>query len=146
MEKTLFKFCLVFILVFFFFKLEAQNYEYTYDNNGNRIHRQIVELKNIQSNSNKTDSTPAIQKDKLGEMVINVLPNPTQGKLMVNITNLPDAAKGSITIWDLQGKKINGLDAILASNVVDLSAQAKGSFIMVIIINGKRSEWKIIKQ
>jgi hypothetical protein len=146
MKSLLFKISLCIAILFLTFKTFAQNYEYSYDNNGNRITRQIVQLKNMQANNNKTDSTPAIQQDKLGEMVINVLPNPTQGKLMVNISNLPDAPKGSITIWDLQGKKINEQDAILASNVVDLYAQARGSFIMVIIINGKRSEWKIIKQ
>lgn len=77
------KIILLLLAILYSLNLSAQNYEYDYDNNGNRIHRQIVELKNMQANNNLTDSTPAIQKDKLSEMDISVLTKSTQDKLVI---------------------------------------------------------------
>jgi hypothetical protein len=126
--------------------LNAQTtYGYAYDNAGNRYLRHVVELRNMQANHNG-DSVALKETAKLGEMQINVMPNPTVGKLQINITNLPDNAEGGITVWDVHSKELVKQEGIYANNPIDLSKQPKGVYLMQIRVGKERSEWKVVKK
>lgn len=136
---------LIFIITCISNVLIAQTtFNYTYDNAGNRVLRQVVELRSMQSNNN--DSTALQESATLGEMQINVMPNPTAGMLQINISNLPANAEGGITLWDLQSKEILKQTGIFANNPINLSQQPKGTYLMQIRVGKQRSEWKVVKE
>jgi hypothetical protein len=125
--------------------LSAQTtFNYTYDDAGNRVLRQVVELRSMQSNSN--DSIALQESTTLGEMQISIMPNPTAGLLQINISNLPANAEGGITLWDLQSKEILKQTGIFANNPINLSQQPKGTYLMQIRVGKQRSEWKVVKE
>ncbi len=137
---------LIIIVVWFCFKLHAQaTYEYTYDNAGNRTARHVVVLRSMQT-SGSNDSTALQETAMLGEMQIGVMPNPTAGKLQIDITNLPENAEGGIIVWDLQSKEMLKQEGIYANNSIDLNGQPKGIYLMQIRVGNKKSEWKVVKE
>ena len=121
-------------------------YEYGSDNAGNRVLRQVVELRHTLTNNNtNSDSAAVPQNATLGSMQISIMPNPTEGNLQINISNLPEQAQGSITVWDLNSKEIYRQQTVYATNKIDLSQNPKGIYLMQIQVNGKKSEWKVVK-
>ncbi len=128
------------------FRLQAQiTYEYAYDNAGNRILRHLVEVRHVQTPGH-SDSVATPVEAALGEMQINVMPNPTTGDLQIAISKLPQEAQGGITVWDLQSKEICRQEGIYATNRIDLSKQPKGVYLMQIRVGSKKSEWRIVKE
>jgi len=83
--------------------------QYTYDAAGNRIKREIKFIKSsdpVDNNSassliadaddpENNDVKTTVFSDKFGEQVVNIYPNPTKGKLEINIENMT-AENGSI--------------------------------------------------
>jgi hypothetical protein len=126
--------------------LSAQTtYGYDYDNTGNRILRHVIVIPNRNMQVNK-DSAMLQENASLGEMQINVMPNPTDGKLQISITNLPENAEGGIKVWDLQSKEMLRQDGIFTNNPIDMSGQPKGIYLMQIRVGNKKSEWKVVKE
>jgi len=139
-------------------------YHYTYDDNGNRVSREevIILSKTAPTDSivRKTDSTAvaataeAAQQDQqkpasesmLGEQKVTVFPNPTSGQLQIDITNFIEGSKGYILATDMQGRVIYKIENINATNIVNLSSQAKGNYTLKLVINNTSKEWVIIKE
>jgi hypothetical protein len=121
-------------------------YEYVYDNAGNRVLRHIIVIPPAKSMQANKDSAALQENVALGEMQINVMPNPTVGRLQINITNLPENAEGGIIVWDLQSKELLRQEGIYANNPIDLSKQPKGIYLMQIRVGNKKSEWKVVKE
>lgn len=118
---------------------------FTYDAAGNRKTREIVLGK---SSAAISDSTSIIEpvSELMDEMKITIYPNPTQGKLSVEITNMPQDAAGEITIHDIEGKLMQKMKDLKTLSKLDLSTYPTGMFILSIRIGQKVSEWKIIKE
>ena len=117
-------------------------WEYTYDNAGNRTRRQVVEMRKHQAGQ-PADSTPTVQT--LAEMEVGIMPNPVAGALKVVIANLPQYATGFLRVMDLQSHVIYYTEVIAAENRIDLSAQPAGAYILQVNVNGKKAEWKVVK-
>jgi hypothetical protein len=119
---------------------------FTYDAAGNRIQREI--WFKIKSSETNVDSTIAIRPftDYLDEMKITIYPNPTQGRLSVEISNMPKDKTGEITLHNMEGKRLQYLRSLETVNRFDLSTYPMGVYIFRITVGKKVSEWKIIKQ
>ena len=129
--------CLICVLPSF-----AQSFDFTYDKAGNRVHREMVEMKSMQS----TDTAVVPLNSQWGEMKITLSPNPTAGILGVEIINLPAEVKGGFQLFNLQGAIVLERSGVEASNPLDLSGLPKGQYILVLLVNEQRKEWGVVKQ
>ncbi len=121
----------------------SQTYiRYEYDDAGNRIVRKVV---SIRSSGSSTDIAEEVEQDKIDEFNISIFPNPTQGNLNVNIDGLNEE-KSSILVYDLNGREIFSVNELKSENLIDITRQPSGTYIMIINIDDKRSQWKIMKE
>ncbi len=123
----------------------SQTYEYSYDNSGNRIKRQVVQLKNA-TIAPSNDFDQKILDEKLGERTIKVYPNPTKGQLKVEISDLEQSSKIQIHVLNLSGLLVENQNVTSTLTVINLHNQPAGAYIMRIISGQSISEWKIIKE
>ena len=140
------KFLILFLVIVLHSSLMAQTKVcYTYDNSGNRTSQSTSCGKSTPATPDSTLKSQPIA-ETLGEIKISIYPNPTQGQLLVNITNLPPATQGEITLYDLTGKLLFKQNTIQESTLFDLSNQPKGIYIVGIRAGDKLGRWKVIKQ
>lgn len=124
--------------------IHADRILYTYDASGNRVqsNREII----IRSDSLAQDSDRLPRHHELSLHKITIHPNPTYGKLGVEITGTESLAGASITIYSPSGSIVyqdNELDVV---NEIDLTQCPNGVYILIIrMANGEASNWKIIK-
>jgi hypothetical protein len=123
----------------------AQNKRcFTYDENGNRTSR-IICFKNPLTKSDTSLKKHSLY-DNLGKMKITLSPNPTKGQLIIEVINLPENAKGSITIADASGKILQELSSLKSTNTLDLSSQSSGMYFLRIRAGDEVSQWKVLKE
>ncbi len=114
---------------------------YAYDNAGNRVERTIILTKSAQAED------PGYFKEELGEQIIKIYPNPTDGQFAVEIINVSDKVSGKFYLYDIKGgllekKEINSERRI----EFDLSDKAVGVYLLKIHLGENVSTWKIIKK
>ena len=141
----------------------AQDIEYTYDAAGNRYTRKVIppmenaimEDKGINNSqaeetSNETETTeqeePEVYKDLVAEKQLNIYPNPTRGRLKIDMLNYDPDVQGSIQVFGINGRLVQNKNQLNTSIEIDITNEPAGSYIMIIIIGNEKSEWKIIKQ
>jgi hypothetical protein len=142
--------------------LNAQSFKatYTYDANGNRVSASVIylslksaKLDSAQSDSVKLDLNQKISNDRLLDSLDNfnvrVFPNPTQGELLIEITgtspNEFTKQGNTIKLLNYNGQLIYDINQVTSYNTVDLTPLIKGTYILVLYINGKTKPYKIIK-
>lgn len=121
----------------------AQNVKYSYDSAGNRIKREIV--MNTKS-SYKEASTAEYFSEMLSEKNIRIYPNPTKGKLKIEIANYDNSDRCIIRIVNASGQQILSTQSTSRWIELDISSRANGIYILYISLNKKESTWKIIKK
>lgn len=127
--------------------LPAQNrIRYSYDASGNRIKREIV-LSQAQS---RTVANPQKEvkplSEKLAEQTIRFYPNPTKGKITIAISGDTEKLSGDVKIFAANGKCVATEKITTATILFDLSDQPAGNYILKMVLNGKSTTWKIIKE
>ena len=145
---------ILFLLLFLSNIAFSQQYSYEYDNAGNRISRKYVKIKkkvNMEVDSLLyNDSIVAKEdmegyKDAIGDKEIRIFPNPTKGKLRVEISNIEDGDIIILKVFDLQGREIYSNEK-LSNYDIDLSNYENGVYLLDIILNNEKSYWKIVKE
>jgi len=149
---------ILFLLLFLSNVAFSQQYSYEYDNAGNRISRKYVDLKkklNLQEDSLLIDSLyndsiiakedMDVYKDNIGDKEISIFPNPTKGKLWVEVSNIEDGDIIILKVFDLQGREIYSNEK-LSNYDIDLSNYENGVYLLDIILNNEKSYWKIVKE
>ena len=137
----------------------AQSISYDYDDAGNRIARKTIGVKRLvellplnatvkfnTSNQEVNITEPEVYNDLLAEKQIKIYPNPTRGKLALEIVNYNLDDNGSIQIFDIGGRLIKNVTNLKNWLEIDITNQPPGSYIMIIVIGNEKSEWKVIKQ
>lgn len=143
---------------------------YTYDANGNRLSDSAIYLQTSTKSAEIPISQITNDSATLADSVnvpkqgwdnpvygpslngfdIKVYPNPTHGVLMVEVSTTGSqqlSASGNvIAVWDLQGRQVINTALLKNTNVVDLSQNGFGTYILKMGINGQTKEYKIIKQ
>lgn len=122
----------------------ADRIQYTYDASGNRIYSSRANRNRTDSLAQDSDRLP--RHHELSLHKITIYPNPTYGKLGVEITGTESLTGASITIYSPSGSIVyqdNELDVV---NEIDLTQCPNGVYILIIrMANGEASNWKIIK-
>ena len=124
---------------------------FSYDDTGNRTLRSIsVPAANLVEKSAIIDTINFAKQhvfdDKLGDQLIKIYPNPTHGKLKVDIIGYDLTQATAINVYNISGSLILQRKPAKETEDIDLTGYPNSTYIMRIIINGKVSEWKIIKQ
>ena len=146
-------FCLRFLLIcvvfgFGYQSISAQNtIYYSYDDNGNRVTRSIA----LKKSSAVTDSAyeeteKEIFKDEIGEIHISIYPNPTKGNLVVEVSGTSTEALIEYGIYSATGTILKKQIVSDPQFNIDFTNQPCGMYILKLNIEGKISEWKIIKE
>ena len=134
---------LAFVLALLCFTATAETVEYGYDACGNRISRQIV-LRGNKSLST-TDTQEDFSEEQLGAVQVKISPNPTYGQLKVALQG-EEEIRGTIEVYNIQGRKVAQVQSVEASNMIDISAEPSGIYLMKLRVNDENSTWKIIKK
>ena len=126
--------------------INSQAIKFTYDVSGNRETREkVVTL--IKSSEFEEEDEVEVFDDLIGEYSITIYPNPTNGILRVDISGGKIPNEANICLYNSTGGIIWNLKSISNSNMVDISSQPAGVYIMHISIDIKNiSTWKIIKE
>lgn len=106
---------------------------------------------NIKNNSTGCSSDTAVTitvidctsiYELAGRADIRISPNPTDGKLTVN---LPAQLSGEIIITDLSGRIVYRADAMEGDNLLDLGGAARGVYLLQLTDRPGRN-WKLVKE
>ena len=130
----------------------SKTVNFSYDANGNRIHRWVTILKIA-----PTDSIDSIHQDSLiknnitnlhysSTQKISIFPNPTQGLLDLKITGMKDGETAEYVFVSLTGQELLRKKTGSAITPIDIRSFAPGTYIVNILVGEKREIWKIIKQ
>jgi hypothetical protein len=119
------------------------NFEFGYDNAGNRISRAIVTLKSATVQDGLTAINPI--EEKIGFTTTRIYPNPTKGLLHLEIsTEINQSAY--YTVHDINGKLILKNNSFQNQTDVNLSLHPAGIYILRVFIGTDSKEWKVIKE
>ena len=137
---------------------EITSITYTYDAAGNRQTRTISVKKinekdslnllgNVGDNINESLQTNNATEliDQLGNKEITIYPNPTEGLLKVNITNLENS-KGYIKLYGVNGSEVLKINTLKESNEVDISDKVNGVYVMEVWVEGEKRAYKVVKR
>ncbi len=121
---------------------QADSISYSYDANGNRV----TLLNNGMNRSNPTDETERKPgSESLGQHRITIYPNPTDGRISVEITGSGSLEESAITVYGIMGNMVYNDSEIDVENEIDLTTCPDGMYILVIKIGSDIGIWKIIK-
>lgn len=119
------------------------NFEFGYDNAGNRISRAIVTLKSANIENGLSATNPV--EDKIGLTTTRIYPNPTKGLLHLEISS-EIIQEACYTVHDINGKLIIQNGSFQNNTDIDLSQNPAGIYILRVSIGTESKEWKVIKE
>ncbi|MFV0268914.1 MAG: T9SS type A sorting domain-containing protein [Draconibacterium sp.] len=134
-----------FLSTFISLSTYSQSVSYYYDDAGNRIER-VISLKSAKITSDQSSQNQDLVEDIFLEHEIKIYPNPTEGKLSVNIENAQKLEGGEVIITGINGEVLIQKKITTSLMHFDLSGKSAGLYLMKIRFNGELTTWKIIKQ
>jgi hypothetical protein len=126
--------------------------EYEYDAAGNRTARRVLILQKTSSTlghksaNNDSEGNEPILIDEIEDIRLKVYPNPTTSIVHINIEQVDLLQNGSIHIYNTIGTHIKSQSINSLNTSIDLSSYPSGIYLITIMINGKETKWKIIKE
>lgn len=151
--------CLLLIslmLMNYAYSQKSQVVEFIYDDSGNRIMRQIIELKDndnipkdsiqITNNWDFIDTTTLKYTEMINNISITIYPNPNGGMFKVVLENTEKNTEASLYLHSLSGSLVFQKKPIKQVTDVDIRNYENGTYILTIIVNHKKKTWKVIKQ
>ena len=136
------------LLISFCPMLQAQTQDtiaYRYDAAGNRISRTIL-LSTISAPAPLEKEQPVVYTEVFADIQLKIYPNPTDGLVKVEISNLPEGQTAQIRLYALSGQLITTYNNVYKAADINLSGQPAGVYVMNITAGEYRTEWKIIKR
>ena len=123
---------------------------YSYDLNGNRIHRWVTVLKLQQDSSTiqKDSATKAIHDAEVRHLKdeVAIYPNPTMGILDVKITGMKAGETSQCVFYALSGKELLRKELSGTISRVDINSFPPGTYIVSLILyDGRVEKWKVGK-
>lgn len=150
MKKTFFV-CLIFMMGWSACGQTPMARKYEYDKAGNRIVRKVLYLKipsEILSEpaSRTVMESPEFLVDEFEGIKVKIFPNPTTSIAHVQIENPLENEQGTIMLYNLSGSLLSVIPVLSNDVRIDLSHLPSGTYLAHILINAKKTTWKIIKE
>ena len=118
---------------------------YRYDAAGNRISRTIV-MSSRSAPAPPVEEQPVVYTEVFSDIQLKIYPNPTDGLLKVEISNLPEGQTAEIWLYSMSGQLITSFKDVNDAVSINISGQPAGVYVMNIVAGEYRTEWKIIKR
>ena len=128
------------------FPLMSQIISFEYDQSGNRILREVIYLKTIDTENSDTSDYKSHQAEYLDNSIITISPNPNGGKFNVKVSSSNSKGKFEIYVHTIIGAQIYENKNASNLNEIDISKCENGTYILTLILGEERKSWKIIKQ
>lgn len=123
---------------------QTKVFNFTYDSSGNRTERRLIQLKSSFIEDESLTEKQVILEDELYGHDIKIYPNPTKGRITINISGVENDAV-HLLIYNAQGSLIKQMQFKGPASTVDLSQQPDGIYVLKILIGAFHTEWKIVK-
>lgn len=133
------KYLITILILLISITIQSQTITYSYDACGNRISREIILSRSIETSEKSFE-------EKLSENTIIIYPNPTEGILKIEIKERGQTGNQSITVYDSNGGLIRNTAITSSITEIDLSNCANGIYVLIISYNNETSTWKILKK
>lgn len=156
--KTLFYQILTTVLIFISGAVSAQEtVSFGYDATGNRTSRTII-LEEMKTERENLSDTSFIKQSeikendvykystKISDRTISIYPNPNGGMFKVSIEGGAAELNGHIQLHTLNGNPVFDEPALQPETNVDITGQPNGTYILTIIIDGRKEVWKVVKR
>ena len=126
--------------------------QYTYDNNGNRLTRTVID--NFTITLGKTGITDTLQSKKYvpitnvsNDFKINVWPNPTTSTISIGLqsTDLKQKQEFEYVVTSITGSLLLQNKVFTNNTELDLSGLNNGIYLLKLIANNKTYIYKILK-
>ncbi len=115
---------------------------YEYDDAGNRTKRQTIVLNKAGENLEETN-----QEDNIAQIGnITIYPNPTEGKLVIQIEANANALQAQLKLYDMNGRLLIDKNTSGSLTHLDLRAYTPAVYMLRISSGNKKTEFKVIKK
>ena len=130
---------------------------YEYDASGNRTVRRVltIETKSMQVSTDSANwgqesfdkpEEDIFYTERLGNIQLNIFPNPTSETVTVRIENSGEFKNGTLQLCMPNGQLLREYSINSSEFTIDLSNYVKGVYLLKLQINQHSDTWKIIKQ
>ena len=119
-----------------------------YDADGNMSSRTVVMLKSasfVSEEEAEEEFLTEIVTAELGKQKITVYPNPTRGRILVEIQPLNYDETNVMRLFNSQGQLIETVQIASEQTPLEITGSA-GVYLLDVHLGGSISKWKIIKQ
>lgn len=137
--KRLFLLVMLMMNVITIIAQKSVQYTYGYDATGNRINCAVIEFSDRNGLSDNIEKDFYI--DDNGEMLI--YPNPTKG--ILKFESKYGYAMEGCQLFDFNGRKLQDYNLKSTEGTIDLSIYSKGIYFLVVRVNNKNFNYKIVK-
>ena len=86
------------------------------------------------------------QNEQIGERTLTIYPNPTYGLVRVEISGDASEKPINIMLSDMSGKALQSFSTANMNFDVDITSYPQGNYLLIMIIDNKKSTWQIIKK
>jgi hypothetical protein len=125
----------------------AQTVEFAYDEAGNRISRTLMlPAPGLRAGETEPDATPVLEEQLDPDLQVKIYPNPTEGLLQVEFSGMEAGETAQLALFGLNGEKLLQTTATYLLTPVDMSEYPAGVYLLRLIIRGKPTDYKIVKQ
>jgi hypothetical protein len=127
----------------------AQDVQFIYDNNGNRIHQEVMTLKSSISTEIGETIVDAISRiiqieDNFFEIII--FPIPLQNVLNISVSGDLPSGENKVELFTVSGVSIYSGEIRNNLNQLDFSQFSSGIYFLTITAGKETDSWKIVKQ
>lgn len=119
---------------------ECQNIRFSYDDAGNRIKREVIQVEGV--NEQDKEMQKFLKGDRIDKNV-SVTANKYTDAIHIAIKDENFAGPYDIDIYDIAGYKMLGTKAATCIYDADISHLPDGLYIVVVTYQGKTNAWKI---
>jgi hypothetical protein len=122
----------------------GQDVSFDYDADGNMEFRYVVELRSS-AQSTEEEETTGVVTSEIPNGKIVIYPNPTKGKITIDITPIVPEEKNLLQLYDMNGKLLENREMKESQTDLEINGPP-GTYLLNIYRGETVSKWKIIKQ
>lgn len=135
------------LFALFGFQTYAQQVlKYEYDESGNRLSRKVILLSSKQDQTRQDKSGQESINELMDTFSITIYPNPTRENLTISTQSASNNPLTELMLYNTQGKLLYKDKNNNNTNTINMSMYDKGIYLLIIMIEGNRKEFKVIKQ
>ena len=120
--------------------------KYEYDESGNRLSRKVRLLPAKQDQTRQGKSGQESINELIETFSITIYPNPTHENLTISTQSASNNPLTELMLYNTQGKLLYKDKNNNNTNTINMSMYDKGIYLLIIMIEGNRKEFKVIKQ